>query len=134
VSQAPIHTIGRSIETLTATLSPLPPEKLALVRTTETDARLTVLEHERATGWPDEEVDYRDGGCVLLAWFEGHPMSYAPNPPPPSAVYIVRLTDEANVEPDIWVIVDATTGELSSTFGGAPVVDCAATVTFPDAD
>lgn len=84
-----------------------------------------MLAHERETGWPDNDVVWRDGGCVLVAWFEGHPMSRAPDPGPPSAVYLVRLIDNRATRVT-WVIVDATTGDLGAAIGDAVNSGCGA--------
>jgi hypothetical protein len=108
------------------TLSPLTAEHLPLVAVTADAAAGTVLAHERDIGWPDLDVAWTDGGCVLLAWYERHPMSRAPNPDPPSAVYVVRLVDERDAARETWVMVEASTGELGSVFGGAWSSDCAA--------
>jgi hypothetical protein len=52
-------------------------------------------------------------------------MSYAPDPPPPSAVYLVRLVDAVNDPREIWVMVEASTGQLGAAFGGPFKSDCA---------
>jgi hypothetical protein len=97
-------------------LSVLPPDKAWLVRVSPAGAATTVLMHERATGWPDLDIEWKDGRCVLLAWLERHPMSRAPDPGPPSAVYLVRLVDGGGSR-ETWVMVDATSGELGSAIG-----------------
>jgi len=54
-------------------------------------------------------------------------MSFSPVPPPPSAVYVVRLVGELDATNEVWVMVEATTGEIRSAFGGLSSSDCAAT-------
>ena len=111
-------TVPRVVKVVTGTLSPLPVEKLSLVRITAEAAAKVVLDHERETGWPDLDVAWKDGGCVLLAWFERQPMSHMPVPPDPSAVYVVRLIGEQDASRVTWVMVEATSGELGAAFGG----------------
>ena len=60
---------------------------------------------------------------MLVAWYERHPMSRAPVPPDPSAVYLVRLVDERDGSRVTWVMVEATTGELGAAFGGPATRD-----------
>lgn len=99
----------------------MPPDKIALVRTTPEAATNTVLKNELETGWPDPEIAWVDGKCVLLGWLERYPMSFSPHPAP-SAVFMVRLVDAGHAR-FTWVLVDATTGEestsLGNPFGGA---------------
>lgn len=104
------------------TLGQLPPDKVLLVRVTPEAAATTVLQHERETGWPDLEIDWEDGHCVLVAWLERHPMSRAPDPAP-SAVYVVRLVDSGGSRVT-WVMVDATTGELDAAIGDRLKAGC----------
>jgi hypothetical protein len=92
-----------------------------LVQSTAVDASRTVLTHERETGWPDENIVWQDGGCVLVAWFERYPMSRDPNPPPPYPVYLVKLASGASTT---WVMVDARTGELGAAIGAHPEFSC----------
>jgi hypothetical protein len=100
------------------TVSPLPAEKLPLVRITAEVARDAVLAMLRDTGWPADATALHDGDCVFLGWLEQYPMSMAPIPPPPSAVYLVRLVPpEGSGVPDTWVMVDATTSEVRSALG-----------------
>ena len=106
------------------TLRPLLPDQLPLVRITEAAAARTVLDTKEATGWPDHDIAWQDGGCVLLAWYVRHPMSYAPNPPPPSAVFVVRLVNKVDRSQQTWVMVDATTGEVRSAGSGPSSSDC----------
>jgi hypothetical protein len=110
----------------TGTLGPMPADKVPLVRLTAAEAQATVLAHERETGWPDPGIAWKGGGCVLLAWYERRPMSMAPVPPPPSAVYVVRVVSELDATKELWVMVEATTGELGAAFGGPSSSDCAA--------
>ena len=102
-------------------VGPLPAEMRGLVQTTALDASRTVLAHERETGWPDDEIAWGDGGCVLIARFEQYPMSRAPNPPPPYPVYLVRLASELA---STWVMVDARNGELGASIGDRPELPC----------
>ena len=106
---------------VTGSLSPLPPENVALLETSAEAARNVVVEHAQQDGWP-EGGPWADGDCVLTAWYERRPMSYAPNPPAPSAVYVVRLIGRDDPGRTAWVMVEAATGELASSFGG-PVGD-----------
>jgi hypothetical protein len=108
---------------MTGTLSPLPVEKLALVRIPPEAAANVVLDHERETGWPDPDVTWKEGGCVLLAWFERQPMSRMPVPPEPSAVYVVRLVGQEDASRVTWMMVEASTGELGASFGGPAAGD-----------
>jgi hypothetical protein len=126
---APVQTpvagsISANAETGVGTLSPLLPDQLPLVRITAQVATKTVLTNKQETGWPDLDIAWKDGGCTLLAWYVRHPMSYAPNPPPPSAVYLVQLVDQIDASRSTWVMVDATTGELGSAGYGASSSDC----------
>lgn len=100
------------------TVSPLQADKLPLVRITAEVARDAVLALQRDSGWPADMTLLRDGHCVFLGWLEQYPMSMAPVPPPPSAVYLVRLVStEGPGVPDTWVMVDATTSEVRSALG-----------------
>jgi len=105
------------------TLSQLPLDKVSLVRVTPDAAATTVHTHERETGWPDLDIDWEDGQCVLVAWLERHPMSRAPDPGPPSVVYLVRLMDSAGSRVT-WVMVDATSGELGAAIGDPLKAGC----------
>lgn len=102
-------------------LHPLPLEKTPEVKTAANVAKATVLEHERATGWPDGDIDWQDGGCVVVGLFEPLPMSMAPDPGPPYPVYLVRLADAASAR-ETWVMVDARTGEIGASVDGAALV------------
>lgn len=116
--------ISSNTETGAGTLRPLLPDQLSLVRVTAAAAAHTVLANKEATGWPEVDIAWQDGGCVLLAWYVRHPMSYAPNPPPPSAVFVVRLVSKVDRSRQTWVIVDATTGELGAAGSGPSNSDC----------
>src|SRR5215213_401534 len=109
-------TLKGEVVLLNGTVEPLPPDKASLVRVTADVAASTVLTKERDTGWPDPDIAWQSGGCVLVGWFEGRPMSYSPDPGPPSAVYLVRLANSLTRDVT-WVMVDATTGELRSAIG-----------------
>jgi hypothetical protein len=102
-------------------VGPLPADRHLLVQTTDVAATQTVVAHERATGWPDENIDWEDRGCVLVAWYEKYPMSRTPNPPPPYPVYLVGLKSGANHG---WVMVDARTGEIGAYIGDHPEFPC----------
>lgn len=116
------HPLHDEVEIGIGTLSRLPADKVALVRITPDAAAATVLTHERETGWPDEDIDWEDGQCVIVAWLERHPMSFAPDPGPPSAMYLVRLVaDGSRVT---WVMVDATSGELGAAIGDPLKITC----------
>jgi hypothetical protein len=96
----------------------LPDDKVLLVRVTPEVARATVLASQRDSGSPADVASLRDGDCVFVAWLQDYPMSMAPVPPPPSAVYLVRLIPTAASRgSETWVMVDATTGELGSATG-----------------
>jgi hypothetical protein len=116
--------ISSNTEELAGTLRPLLPDELPLVRITAAAAARTVLANKAATGWPDQDIAWQDGGCVLLAWYVPHAASYAPNPGPPSAVFEVRLVSKADRSQQTWVMIDATTGELDSAGYGPPSSDC----------
>jgi hypothetical protein len=107
--------LHHEVEIGIGTVRPLPPDKSALVRTTAEAAAMTVLTNEFETGWPDDEIAWMDGKCVLLGWLERYPMSFDPRPAP-SAVFMVRLVDGAQARAT-WVLVDATTGEESTSIG-----------------
>jgi pimeloyl-ACP methyl ester carboxylesterase len=119
------NTLSQSVHLVNGTLSPLPPDKVALVRVSEGAAASTVLAQERETGWPDEDIAWRDGGCVLIAWFQPEPMSFNPDPGPPYAVYLVRLVDLAATGRVTWVMVNAETGELDAALSGQFPFECA---------
>ena len=121
-------------------LGPLPPDKVLQVRTTLAEASDTVLKNERETGWPDPDIAWQDGGCVLIALYEPQAMSFAPDPGPPYPVYIVRLVD-LPARTATWVMVDARTGELGADIGDVLKGGCGNSakrqpthVTFADAD
>lgn len=118
------NTLSQSVHLGNGTLSPLPADKVSLVRVTAVAAATTVLAQERETGWPDDDIAWRDGGCVLTAWFQPEPMSFNPHPGPPYAVYLVRLVDLAATGRVRWVMVNAETGELGGALGGQPI-ECA---------
>ena len=122
-----LGSLSRVVEIGVGTLGPLPADKIPLVRLSAAEANATVLARERETGWPDLDIAWKGGGCVLLAWYERRPMSFSPVPPPPSAVYVVRLVGELDATNEVWVMVEATTGEIRSAFGGLSSSDCAAT-------
>lgn len=111
-----------NVDTGLGTLWPLPPDKASLVRITADAALWTVLNNEAETGWPDVEIDWADGRCVLLAWLERRPMSFDPNPGS-SAVYMVRLIDAGHTRVN-WVLVDATTGEERTAIGDPMKAGC----------
>jgi hypothetical protein len=115
------NTLPRRVEIGGGNVGPLPPAKQSLVQTTAVDASRTVISHERETGWPDESIAWEDGGCVLVAWYEEYPMSFAPDPPPPYPVYLVRLRSGSA---SAWVMVDARTGELDAYIGDHPEFQC----------
>ena len=77
-------------------LGPFPAEEAARIGVTATDALNTVLSTKRDRGWPDPGIAWKDGGCVLLGWYQPTPMSYNPEPGPPYAIYLVRLVDPVN--------------------------------------
>lgn len=110
------------VEIGNGTLSQIPPDKISLVRITAEAAAVAVLNHEHETGWPDLDIDWTDGHCVLLAWLERHPMSFDPDPGS-SAVYMVRLIDGSRSRVN-WVLVDASTGEVSTSIGAPLKAGC----------
>jgi hypothetical protein len=59
--------ISSNAETGVGTLRPLLPDELPLVRITAAAAARTVLANKEATGWPDLDIAWQGGGCVLLA-------------------------------------------------------------------
>jgi hypothetical protein len=109
----------------TGTLGPLSLDKVALVQITQEEAARTVLAHEQDTGWPDPDIAWQDAGCVRIAWFEPHPMSFNPDPGPAYPVYLVRLVDPAAAGNTLWVMVDAQTGAIRSAFGAPLDAGCA---------
>lgn len=113
--------LNQKIEIGIGNVMPLPPNKIALVHVTPEAAANTVVKNELETGWPDPEIAWADGKCVLLGWLEPYPMSFSPHPAP-SPVFMVRLVDAAHARFN-WVLVDATTGDESTSignpFGGA---------------
>jgi hypothetical protein len=50
-------------------------------------------------------------------------MSFAPDPGPPSAVYVVRLMHGGGSRVT-WVMVDATSGELGAVIGDPLTAEC----------
>jgi hypothetical protein len=126
VLQSPVAgSLPRKVETAAGSLLPLLADQLPLVRITSADALGAVLAREQQTGWPDLDIAFKSGGCVLVAWYVRHPMSMAPSPPAPSPVYVVRLVGEGDPSQETWVMVDATTGEEGAAFGGPSISDCA---------
>lgn len=121
--------LPHTIQFMTDRFEPLPADKLPLVRITAKVAAGNVLAYERETGWPDFEIAWRNGDCTFVAWYVPGPMSMAPVPPPPSAVYLVRLVaDDAWATGELqvtWVMVDATTGDVRSAFGSGLISGCA---------
>lgn len=105
-------------------LGPFPAEEAARIAVTATDALNTVLTAKRERGWPDADIAWKDGGCVLLAWYQPTPMSYNPEPGPPYGLYLVRLVDPVNATMGTWVTVNATTGELGWAGDGPSTRDC----------
>ena len=96
----------------------------ARIQVTAADASNAVIATKQTTGWPDVDIAWKDGDCVLLAWYRPLPASYDPDPGPPFAVYLVRLVDGADTTIGTWVTVDATTGEIKSAGSGPPTTDC----------
>jgi hypothetical protein len=115
------NTLPARVEIGNGNLGPLAADKAGLVQSTAIAASQLVLAHERETGWPDENIVWEDGGCVLVAWYEMYPMSRAPNPPPPYPVYLVGLKSG---QARAWVMVDARTGELGAYIGDQPEFPC----------
>jgi hypothetical protein len=120
----PPGSITENVNLMQAILEPLPADEQTRVRVTAADASNTVLANKRKTGWPDPDIAWKDGGCVLLAWYQPIPTSYAPDPGPPSAVYLVRLVDAADSTMGTWVTVDATTGDLQGAGYGPSTTAC----------
>lgn len=115
------NSVQRRVEIGLGNLGPMPAHLWAHVQTTARDAVLIVLASEQETGWPDHDIAWRDGGCVLVARFETYPMSRAPDPPPPYPVYLVRLATETA---SAWVMVDARSGELGGFIGDHAGLGC----------
>ena len=113
-------TLATTVSIGAGTLGPIPDGERSLVRTRAAAALQTVVEHERETGWPDDNIAWLAGGCVLVGWYEQYPMSFDPFPEP-YPVYAVRLVNGASTT---WVLVDARSGEERSVIGPQPALPC----------
>lgn len=118
-------TLVADVQLGSGVLHPMPFEKAPDVKTTPDAAKAKVLEGVAGGNWPVQGVAWRDGDCVLVALFEPHPMSMAPNPGAPYPVYLVRLWAGAVGHPE-WFMVDASTGELGAAIGIPRGLECAA--------
>jgi hypothetical protein len=109
------------------TFRPLEVGEYRLVQVTVDDAVATVLANLPDVRGPnDDAIQWRKGGCEFLGWYEGRPMSFAPNPPPPIPVYLVQLFgDPVPGWPgpkEAVVMVNATTGERGSALSGSNIL------------
>lgn len=128
LAAAPPSSVQNDLLTARISFVPLTEAQLATVRVTAAEAQRTALADDAFGYGPDDaRVVWEKVGCIFLGYYTGPGQPRVGYVRPEFPAYLVQVLDDPVHDfPMInigVVVVDATTGEQSTTYGAGPPPD-----------